>query len=78
MRSIPLHVVLLPVLLVAFILESSLARESLLTLHSKPLKRIAFGSCTNQYLDQPVWWSILDAEPDLFLHLGDIIYGGAD
>ena len=36
--------------------------------------RIAFGSCTNHMRDQPIWNSVVQANPDLFLHLGDAIY----
>ncbi len=42
---------------------------------SEIVQRIAFGSCSNQYLDQPIWLAIIGSRPDLFLHLGDIIYG---
>lgn len=41
------------------------------------VQRIAFGSCSNQYLEQPIWNTIVQSQPDLFLHLGDIIYGDA-
>lgn len=38
-------------------------------------KRIAFGSCAHQDKDQPVWDAINALRPDLFLFLGDNIYG---
>jgi alkaline phosphatase D len=44
------------------------AEETLLT-------RIAFGSCANQDKQQPIWDTILAARPDLFLIIGDCIYG---
>jgi len=40
-----------------------------------PLRRIAFGSCCDQDKPQPIWDAILEAKPDLFIFLGDNIYG---
>ncbi|MFM7274048.1 MAG: alkaline phosphatase D family protein [Gammaproteobacteria bacterium] len=39
------------------------------------LRRIAFGSCADQDKPQPIWDAILAAEPDLYIGLGDNIYG---
>jgi alkaline phosphatase D len=39
---------------------------------------IAFGSCDNQDLDQNFWNRILDHEPDLWIWLGDNIYGDTE
>jgi alkaline phosphatase D len=44
----------------------------------QPLSRIAFGSCAQQWLPQPIWRTIAAKEPDLFLFLGDAIYGDWD
>lgn len=41
----------------------------------KTQTRIAFGSCAHQDKDQPVWDAVLRQNPDLFLFLGDNIYG---
>lgn len=41
------------------------------------IQRVAFGSCSNQYLAQPIWEALVAAEPDLFLYQGDVIYGDA-
>ncbi len=41
------------------------------------LNVIAFGSCARQDLPQPIWDRVLDAEPELFLMLGDNIYADA-
>lgn len=38
------------------------------------LTRIAFGSCADEELPQPIWQAIAAAEPDLFLFMGDNIY----
>ena len=37
--------------------------------------RIAFGSCAKQWEPQPIWNALAAAKPDLFLFLGDNIYG---
>jgi alkaline phosphatase D len=41
---------------------------------SKPLSRIAFGSCSHQDREQPIWDAIVKEKPELFLFLGDNIY----
>ena len=41
----------------------------------RALTRIAFGSCADQRLPQPIWDTVVAAEPDLFLFLGDNVYG---
>lgn len=40
-----------------------------------PLSRIAFGSCANQAMGQPIWEAVLSYRPDLFLFCGDNVYG---
>jgi alkaline phosphatase D len=42
------------------------------------LNKIAFGSCAFQWDEQPIWNTIASAEPDLFLFIGDAIYGDWD
>ncbi|WP_417464729.1 alkaline phosphatase D family protein [Kordiimonas sp.] len=39
------------------------------------VSRILFGSCANQNKPQPIWEPINALEPDLFIFLGDNIYG---
>lgn len=39
------------------------------------LTRIGFGSCLDQRKPQPIWSDILAAGPQLFLMLGDSVYG---
>ena len=39
------------------------------------VRRIAFGSCADQDKPQPIWDAILACEPDLYIGLGDNIYG---
>lgn len=45
---------------------------------AETVQRIAFGSCAMQQLDQPIWDTILSRKPDLYLSLGDAIYGDWD
>ena len=42
---------------------------------AKPLERIGFGSCLDQKMPQPIWKSVLAQQPDLFLMIGDNVYG---
>ncbi|MEZ4883661.1 MAG: alkaline phosphatase D family protein [Chitinophagales bacterium] len=42
---------------------------------SKTVRTIAFGSCNHQYDAQPLWQSINTYHPDLWIWLGDNIYG---
>ncbi|HYF48349.1 MAG TPA: alkaline phosphatase D family protein [Planctomycetota bacterium] len=44
----------------------------------KPLTKIAFGSCARQDRAQPIWKTLAAAEPELFLFIGDCIYGDSD
>jgi len=37
--------------------------------------QIAFGSCVHQDKPQPIWDTVVQQKPDLFIHLGDNIYG---
>lgn len=39
---------------------------------------IAFGSCSHQDKPQPIWSEVLKTNPDLFIFLGDNIYGDSD
>lgn len=46
--------------------------------HASPtgiVSKIAFGSCSKQDKDQPILYSIVDQQPDIFAYLGDNIYG---
>lgn len=39
------------------------------------MTRIALGSCLRENRPQPIWREVRSAEPELFIHLGDNIYG---
>jgi alkaline phosphatase D len=41
----------------------------------RTLRHIAFGSCARQDKPQPIWDAVVAAKPDIFLSLGDNIYG---
>ncbi|HEV2295852.1 MAG TPA: alkaline phosphatase D family protein [Tepidisphaeraceae bacterium] len=45
---------------------------------TQPISRIAFGSCSRQDQPQPIWESIVAAKPDVFIFLGDNIYGDTE
>ena len=50
-----------------------------LTVHAQePLQRIAFGSCAKQDQPQPIWESVVATKPQLFLFIGDNIYGDSE
>jgi alkaline phosphatase D len=42
---------------------------------AQTISRIAFGSCSHENLPQPILDSIVLEKPDLFIYLGDNIYG---
>lgn len=70
-------------LLVAWFLASFLgafavARPASLLAQDKPVERIAFGSCAKQDQPQPIWDAIHELRPELFLFLGDNIYGDTE
>lgn len=45
---------------------------------SREVSTIAFGSCAQENRPQPIWHSIADLDPDLFVFLGDNVYGDTD
>lgn len=44
----------------------------------RPLSRIAFGSCANHEKPQPIWNTIRRWSPDVFVFLGDNVYGDTE
>ncbi|GDY10431.1 MAG: alkaline phosphatase family protein [Planctomycetota bacterium] len=44
----------------------------------EPLQRIAFGSCAKQDKPQPIWDALVESKPQLFLFIGDNIYGDTE
>ena len=49
-----------------------------LPLPAGEISRVAFGSCAKQWEPQPIWDAVIASEPDVFLYLGDAIYGDWD
>jgi alkaline phosphatase D len=45
---------------------------------AKALTRIGVGSCLDQKKPQPIWADIINEKPDLFLMLGDNVYGSSN
>lgn len=45
---------------------------------AQPVTRIAFGSCNREYKPQLLWKPILACQPEVWIWLGDIVYGRAD
>ena len=64
-----LHTCILAVALAAGCTSPALAQDA------APLTRIAFGSCAHQTKPQPIWDAVLDYRPELFVFLGDNVYG---
>lgn len=45
--------------------------------YGKIPQTIAFGSCADQDLPQPIWGPIVTAKPDLFIFMGDNVYASS-
>ncbi len=47
--------------------------------HESPaISKIIYGSCIHQYKEQPIWSPINAEQPDLFVFLGDNVYGDTE
>lgn len=44
----------------------------------KPITRLAFGSCARQFDPQPIWDAVVATNLQLFIFLGDNIYGDSE
>lgn len=53
----------------------SLAPASAVAQNRPPLSRIAIGSCAKQTMPQPIWDAVLAWRPELFVFMGDNVYG---
>lgn len=60
-------------LLHIFLLLSLCSRAQ--TVSDKTISKIAFGSCVSQDNPQDIWYKVIDQKPELFILLGDNIYG---
>ena len=64
---------LLPLLIVLALTSNQLRAND-----SQVLSRIAFGSCAKETKPQPIWNSIVKTKPQMFLFIGDNIYGDTE
>ncbi len=46
-----------------------------LPINAKTIDKISLGSCLSQDKSQPIWDSILDEKSDIFIFMGDNVYG---
>ena len=53
----------------------SLAPAAAVAQGQAPLSRIALGSCAKQTMPQPIWDAVLAWRPELFVFMGDNVYG---
>lgn len=62
---------------ISFLFSSLVGILSPVLIHAaqQPIETIAFGSCLKQTRPQPIWESVLQQKPDIFVLLGDNIYG---
>lgn len=66
---------ILPLLMLAQLVQAATPMQPDTTI---TLKRIAFGSCSFQSVPQPIFRAVVASEPDLYISLGDAIYGDYD
>ncbi len=71
---------LMMVVFAGFSLSPTVAQDPLLPPANTPavnpaITRIAFGSCSTQDEPQPILRTVIDWDPQLFIYLGDNIYG---
>jgi alkaline phosphatase D len=76
LSNLMLGVLILPAFQIACTSKSAPLEAQ--TFEVEPLTTIAFGSCNRQNSDQPLWDPIVSHDPELFIWLGDIIYGDTD
>ncbi len=62
---------------VVFLRRLPAVAQSVAAAH-RTINRIAFGSCAFQWKEQAIWSTIAERKPDLFLFIGDAIYGDFD
>jgi alkaline phosphatase D len=62
---------------ILFVVGLAVATKSFGQDASPALERIAFGSCNREHKPQPLWNAIRECKPDLWIWLGDIVYGKA-
>ena len=73
-----LFIIVHPVLFIHFLSCTPVKTDQNAVLEEKPLYSIAFGSCSHEYDEQVLWDPIISHQPDLWVWLGDNIYGDTD
>lgn len=61
-----------------FLLLGSALTLSAAGAEDEPLSRILFGSCAKEDQPQPIWDAVVATKPDVFLFIGDNIYGDSE
>lgn len=76
-KSISLNLSWVLLTIVSTVVLSHLGTQETLvwSQETKPISKITFGSCARENKPQPIWDSIADEKSDLFLFIGDCIYG---
>jgi alkaline phosphatase D len=64
--------------LLTFLCPTLVAQDASATSNPPTVSRISFGSCAKQDKPQPIWDAIVAGKPDMFILLGDNIYGDTD
>ena len=64
--------------LFSFLLLCSFTNIKTEELSEKTITKIAFGSCANQNMEQVIWSAVNSWDPDIFMFLGDNIYGDTE
>ena len=71
MKAISGIKVLIILMIAVFVSSGTAVAKSIV---AKDILTIGFGSCANQYQEQPIWNVISKHEPDLFVLMGDNVY----
>ena len=58
--------------------QSSSMKSSTKNFNSGAITKVAFGSCSDQKRPQPLWDDIVSQKPDVWIWLGDNIYGDSE
>lgn len=67
-----------PIMMPMVVMSAEQQQSAVSQAETEPLTVIAFGSCANQSKPQPIWDAINASRPDLFIFLGDNIYGDTE
>ena len=65
-------------LLLVFIFSFNFANIKTTEFPEKIITKIAFGSCANQNMKQEIWSAVNSWNPDIFMFVGDNVYGDTE